>query len=290
MRGFTLDPGRAAELHEEAGRPPPAEGGQLFVKENVATSLGSPVHCVLRLIGPAAAGEEGTASAAAAALALDESEIFEYGGHARYGTGPDFDRNYTIRVHWDQVPGHQRGDHTGDQDMTSDEFMRAFRVGDNRRGIATFERMREAGQLTFIAHPEGNLGINLAPVTHPDTLGNHLIGLATAGQPLRLSPAVSDDHYRLWLFNGCVTREYMNALRSSGNTQTSTRQLDVTTNVVPPYVITLAEGMLAYLDGVLAQEGARALVDRMENAHPLSDDRYGSDGFQDNGPGLRQAP
>ena len=64
---------------------------------------------MLRLIGPAAPGEDGTASAAAAALALDESEVFEYGGHARYGTGPDFDRNYTIRVHWDQVPGHQRG-------------------------------------------------------------------------------------------------------------------------------------------------------------------------------------
>ena len=127
-------------------------------------------------------------------------------------------------------------------------------------------------------------------MTHAGTLGNHLIGLATAGQPLSLSPAVSDDHYRLWLFNGCVTREYMNALRTSGNTQMSTRQLDVTTNVVPPYVITLAEGLLAYLDGVLAQEGARALVDRMENAHPLSDDRYGSDGFQDNGPGLRQTP
>ncbi|MDP9133412.1 MAG: peptidoglycan-binding protein, partial [Actinomycetota bacterium] len=290
VRGFTLDPDRAAELHEQAGRPPPAEGGELFVKENVATSLSSPVHCVLRLIGPAAPGADGTASATAAALALDESEIFEYGGHARYGTGPDFDRNYTIRVHWDQVPSHQRGRHSGDQDMTSDEFMRAFNVGDNRRGITTFDRMREAGQLTFIAHPEGNLGINPGPVTHPDTLGNHLIGLATAGQPLRLSPAVSDDHYRLWLFNGCVTREYMNALRTSGNTQMSTRQLDVTTNVVPPYVITLAEGLLAYLDGVLAQEGARALVDRMENAHPRSDDRYGSDGFQDNGPGVRQAP
>ena len=287
VRGFTLNPDRAAELHEEAGRPPPAEGGELFVKENVATSQGSPVHCVLRLIGPAAPGEDGTAAATAAALALDESEVFEYGGHARYGTGPDFDRNYTIRVHWDQVPAAQRGSNTGDQDMSSDEFMRAFNVGDNRRGITTFDRMREAGQLTFIPHPEGNLGINPAPVTHAGTLGNHLIGLATAGQPQRLSPAVSDDHYRLWLFNGCVTREYMGALRASGNAQMSTRQLDVTTNVVPPYVITLAEGMLAYLDGVLAQEGARALVDRMENAHPVDDDRYGSDGFQDNGPGLR---
>ena len=29
--------------------------------------------------------------------------------------------------------------------MTSDEFMHAFSVGDNRRGIATFDRMREAG-------------------------------------------------------------------------------------------------------------------------------------------------
>lgn len=290
VRGFRLDPARAAELHDEAGRPPPAEGGELFVKENVATSLGSPVHCVLRLIGPAAPGADGTAEASAAALALDESEVFEYGGHARYGTGPDFDQNYTITVHWDQVPAHLRGSNSGDENMSSDRFMQAFGVGDNRRGIATFDRMREAGQLTFTPHPAGNLGINPGPVTHPDTLGNHLIGLATAGEPLRLAPAVTDDHYRLWLFNGCVTREYMNALRTSGNAQMSTRQLDVTTNVVPPYVITLAEGLLAYLDGVLAEEGARALVDRMENAHPMADDRYGSDGFQDNGPGLRRAP
>jgi len=290
VRGFTLDPTRAAELHDEAGRPPPAAGGELFVKENVATSLGQPVHVVLRLIGPAAPGEDGTASASAAALALDESEVFEYGGHARYGTGPDFDQNYTITVHWDQVPEHQRGSNTGDENMSSDRFMHAFGVGDNRRGIATFDRMRAAGQLTFTAHPEGNLGINPGPVTHPDTLGNHLIGLATKDQPLRLAPSVTDDHYRLWLFNGCVTKEYMGALRKSGNDQMSTKQLDVTTNVVPPYVITLAEGLLAYLDGVLAQEGARALVDRMENAHPMSDDRYGSDGFEDNGPGLKKAP
>ncbi len=129
VRGFTLDPTRAAELHDEAGRPPPAEGGELFVKENVATSLDQPVHCVLRLIGPAAPGEDGTASATAAALALDESEVFEYGGHARYGTGPDFDRNYTITVHWDQVPEHQRGSNTGDENMSSDRFMHAFAVG-----------------------------------------------------------------------------------------------------------------------------------------------------------------
>ena len=82
----------------------------------------------------------------------------------------------------------------------------------------------------------------------------------------------------------------MKALRDSGNEQMNKKHLDVTTNVVPPYVITLAEGMLAYLDGVLAQEGARALVERMENAHPMQDDRYGSDGFEDNGPGLQKAP
>ena len=121
----------------------------------MATSLGSPVHVVLRLIGPAAPGEDGTASATAAALALDESEVFEYGGHARYGTGPDFDRTTRSRVHWDQVPEHQRGSNTGDENMSSDRFMHAFGVGDNRRGIATFDRMREAGQLTFTAAPGG---------------------------------------------------------------------------------------------------------------------------------------
>jgi peptidoglycan hydrolase-like protein with peptidoglycan-binding domain len=284
VRGYTLDPDRAAELHEQAGRPPPAEGGELWVKENIATSLGHPVHCVLRLIGPAASGESGADSAAAAMRALDESEVFEYGGHARYGTGPDFDANYSIVVHWDVIPASRRGSHSGDETMNETQFMRAFRLGDDRRGIQVFERMRNAGEITFVAHPEGNLGINPAPVTHPNTLGNHLIGLATQGQSLRLAPSVTDDHYRLWLFNGCITREYMTVLRGSTNAQLDRRHLDVTTNIVPPYVITLAEGLLAYLDGVLAQEGARALVERMENAHPMNDDRYGSDGFEDNPP------
>jgi hypothetical protein len=210
--------------------------------------------------------------------------VFEYGGHARYGTGPDFDQNYSIVVHWDNIPAARRGRHSGDETMNETQFMHTFRLGDDRRGIAEFENMRNRNWITFVAHPEGNLGINPGPLTHPHTLGNHLIGLATQGQTLRFDPAVSDDHYRLWLFNGCITREYMSALRSSSNTQLDTRHLDVTTNIVPPYVITLAEGLLAYLDGVLAQEGARALVERMEDAHPMNDDRYGSDGFQDNPP------
>jgi peptidoglycan hydrolase-like protein with peptidoglycan-binding domain len=284
VRGFRLDPDRAAELYDAAGRPPPAEGGELWVKENVATSMGNPVHCVLRVIGPAPQGGDGSSNATAALAALNESEVFEYGGHARYGTGPDFDQNYSIVVHWDNIPASRRGSNSGDQTMNETQFMHAFRLGDDQRGIREFDRMRNAGWITFVAHPEGNLGINPAPLTHPNTLGNYLIGLATQGQPLRFDPAVSDDHYRLWLFNGCITREYMHALRSSSNAQLDTRHLDVTTNIVPPYVITLAEGLLAYLDGVLAQEGARALVERMEDAHPMNDDRYGSDGFQDNPP------
>ena len=37
--------------------------------------------------------------------AMDQGDVFEYGGHARYGTGPDFDRNYRFTVDWDKVAG-----------------------------------------------------------------------------------------------------------------------------------------------------------------------------------------
>ena len=97
---------RGARLHARShprggaarrGGAPAAGRGRRAVRQGERRHLArQPVHCVLRLIGPAAPGEDGTASATAAALALDESEVFEYGGHARYGTGPDFDRNYTI--------------------------------------------------------------------------------------------------------------------------------------------------------------------------------------------------
>jgi hypothetical protein len=58
--------------------------------------------------------------------------------------------------------------------------------------------------------------------------------------------------------------------------------MDVVTNVKAPLLKSIAEGLLAYMDGVLAQEGGQALVDRMEKASPENDDRYGTSGFEDN--------
>ena len=46
---------------------------------------------------------------------MDQSDVFEYGGHARYGTGPDFDRNYRFTVALGQAPGSGK---TGTEDHT----------------------------------------------------------------------------------------------------------------------------------------------------------------------------
>ncbi|MBC7896429.1 MAG: amidohydrolase family protein, partial [Cytophagaceae bacterium] len=96
---------KAAALRQAAGRPKSTTRGMWFVKENVGTSAGKPVHAVVRVISPEAeALGDGSQARAAALEGMEQGDVFEYGGHARYGTGPDFDRNYRFTVDWDKLP------------------------------------------------------------------------------------------------------------------------------------------------------------------------------------------
>ncbi len=278
VRGFREDPKKAAELRAAAGRPAAAGDGQWLVKEAFGMSADKPVHCVIRMVTPTGGG----AGARKAALeGMDQSDLFMYGGHARYGTGPDFDRNYDFIVHWDKLAKPPKGK-SGTETLDSvEELLKAPLgiSGSEAQKIARFEQLRKDGVVELVSESAGNIGINPAPMSHVKDFGAHLMRLAVEGQETPVESTVKESHYRLWLFNGCSTKDYVKSIQTSSkaNPKLGAGQLGmhVTDDVIPSGES--AEALLTYLDGVMAQESAAALQQRLELAGEPNP--YSSHGF-----------
>ena len=279
VRSFTEDEAAAEQLRTAAGRPH-TPGGRNYVKRDYNTSHGQPVHAALRLVEPtdesSGTGESGAASRDAAMAGMDQSDLFAYGGHARYGTGPDFDRNYHFVVHWDSFPNPPQGK-TGDEEFPDmDAFVAATRVSTQAR----FEALEAQGAVEFVPHPGGNVTINVDPQSHVRELGAYFMRRANAGQTNALDTGITESRYRLWMFNGCSTRDYVRSVRR--NPRLGTRDLDMVVTDPATYLTSYAEGILSFLDGVMSTESAAALDQRMEDATPFESNTHSSSGFEDN--------
>ena len=81
-----------------AGRSPTPTTGRFFVKENAFTYAppageSRAIHSIVRVVSNEVAGG-GAAAAAAFREGMATGDAAWYSGHGRYGTGPDFDRNF----------------------------------------------------------------------------------------------------------------------------------------------------------------------------------------------------
>jgi peptidoglycan hydrolase-like protein with peptidoglycan-binding domain len=279
VRSFTEDEAAAEQLRTDAGRPH-TPGGRNYVKRDYNTSHGQPVHAAVRLVEPSdesqGTGQSGAASRDAALAGMNESDLFSYGGHARYGTGPDFDRNYHFVVHWDAFPNPPRG-RSGDEEIPG---MDAFVEATGIRTAARFEQLEAQGAVEFVPHPGGNVTINVDPQSHVRELGAYFMRRANAGQTNALDTGITESRYRLWMFNGCSTRDYVRSVRR--NPLLGSRDLDMVVTDPATYLTSYAEGILSFLDGVMATESASALDQRMEDATPFESATHSGSGFEDN--------
>jgi hypothetical protein len=281
VRGYRLDFARAEELRKAAGRLSTNKDGDHYVKENAAMAPdGTIVNVVLRFVKPATEGQTGASGAtsrAAALAGMDESDVFLYGGHARYGTGPDFDRSYHFVVHWDKVPNRPK-DKAGVTEIvpTAKELTALLRV----YGKEQFEKLEKAGAVDFVADAGGNIAINPEPLSHVHDLGAYFMKRAVGGRKGDLADNIWTSKYRLWLFNGCTTKDYVKEIRK--DPLMTSKDLDMTVTDPAALITSFAEGILSYLDGVIAKESAAALDERMENATPFEWNTHHNEGFEDN--------
>lgn len=281
-RGFVKNEARARELLKEAGLESSGHYAALYVKEGVAEHNGKPVHAIVRLI-KAGDGSQGAANRQAAIEGMNQSDLFAYGGHGRYGNGPDFDRNFTVTVDWNGVENAPASGTVVYQDY---EELKQLLGGSDDKAIRRLQELEKSGKLTIQKFNDGNIRMN-EKLQHSYEFGAQLTERAVRGVANTLSEEIDTKRYKLWLFEACRTKDYVKPLaqEAKANPNLNSSQLDLITTEQMMYWENTGASLLALMDGVMAQENNQGLMQRLRAANPeqaLAGQTHSMHNFQDN--------
>ena len=267
-RGFSSDPGAALARLAAGKRPAPQRPGMHLLARGLARDgSGSPVDVVVTLVR---AGD-GSAGGDTASLFLEGTnrcDVAAYGGHGRYGTGPDFDYNFTADLLDEQ--GKVAASFSDYRDL--EDMLRERGRPAGRSALAEYRLLRKQGRLQIRRVNSGNLVINLRNY-HSSEFGSYLMvdQLKADSGVRRMSKQRFDKKYRLWLFNGCRTHDYFYNLRKL-NPQINAGGLDMLATRRLVYWSAIGDSMLALVDGVCARDDFRQLLARLAANNPLDDE------------------
>lgn len=266
-RGFRLDPGAALARLAAGKRPAPQRPGTHYLARGLARDGdGGAVDVVVTLVR-AGDGSGGGDVASAFLEGTNRCDVAAYGGHGRYGTGPDFDYNFTADL---------LDEHGGVVSSFSDyrdleDLLRERGEPAGRSALAEYRLLLKRGRLVIRRVNSGNLVINLRNY-HPGEFGSYLMvdQLKADSGVRRMSKQRFDRRYRLWLFNGCRTHDYFYNLRKL-NPQANAGGLDLLGTRRLIYWSAIGETMLGLLDGLCARDDYRQLLARLAEFNPVDD-------------------
>jgi len=276
-RKFTLDAAAATAMYATAGRSVAnAEFGKYFVKKNAMTykpPAGTPrtVNAVVRFVDNGD-GKSGKQAAEAFAEGMTESDVTFYGGHGRYGSGPDFDRNMTFDLlDADGKVERHVDDYEDLQDILKEEGKKS-----GRGPWGQFQWRLTRHRILVNGSNEGNIFLNAAN-QHGGEFGAkmmywNMLRSGSAGAPVQtgkqgdLAKRAEENpqhRYTLQVFNGCRTQDYVKSLR--GTPGMDKRGADIIASTRSLYWKDMAATMAAFLDSVLNQQSAEATVKAMDD-------------------------
>jgi hypothetical protein len=267
-RGFVRNDAKALELLKKAGKEVNGSYSAFYLKENIATANGQPVHSILRVI-TAGDGQAGAQTRKTALEGMNQSDVFMYGGHARFGTGPDFDSNLAVTIDWEGVPNPKgQGKVTYSDETALKELLSPS--GNDSQALDALKGLQKMGKVTIQGQNEGNLRIG-SENKHPYEFGSYLMNEALKDTSTQsLTEEISGDQYRLWLFNGCRTQDYQTPIRTMGhkNSALNSENLDLFMTNQTLWWENTAGSLMAFLDGVSAFEKTADISDRLQKANP----------------------
>jgi hypothetical protein len=276
-RGFSFDRKKAAEiLNVKAKRSLGKSAfGWFFVRENALTykppaGPSRAVHAVVRFVSSPSGGK-GKEAAGAFLEGMTQSDVALYGGHGRYGSGPDFDRNMRYELL----------DRKGAVVRKIDNYEVLHKIlrreGRRRRpkysSWSQFKWRVRRNRIRVIGSNEGNLFLN-AKNRHAREFGAKLMywNLKRAGgsKPVtgrkgKLAAAAEQNperKYRLWVFNGCRTQDYVKSIRKTPKHGAHTT--DIIASRRSLYWSDIAETLIAFLDSLLKQQSAGQIIREMD--------------------------
>lgn len=266
-RGFVADHDAALDRLVAGKRPAPQRRGDHFIGRGLARdSAGRPVDVVLTLVR-AADGSAGGEAGSAYLEGLNRCDVAAYGGHGRYGTGPDFDYNFTADLL--DASGSVVASYSEYRDL--EESLTASGREHGRSVFAEYRHLVNKRRLVIRRVNSGNLVVNLRNY-HGSEFGAHLMvdQLKTDANVRRMSKQKLDRKYRVWLFHGCRTNDYFYNLRKL-NPQANLGGLDLLGTRRVVYWSAIGASLLGLIDGVLERETFKQIVDRLAAHNPSVD-------------------
>jgi len=217
---------------------------------------------------------------------MRQSDVAYYAGHGRYGSGPDFDRNMTFEL--------LNADGTVDRPVSNYEDLEKILEAESRSHDPWKQFLWRVNhhRIKVIGFNAGNIYLNYKMMEHE--FGAKLmywnLNRVGAGAPLVTGrtgelAAPSKQQYRLLVFDGCRTKDYLTSIRKiSGYDSKSTDIIDTKRTVDSnDDVRTLA----AFLSTILKQQSAEQIIRDMD-AQNITERKTPSDvaikgeGFEDN--------
>jgi hypothetical protein len=295
---FRKDPGAtvATRLYQQAKRAiGPSLFGDYFVREK-ALGYSPPVnptgekrwiHAVVRLVH-SADGTAGGKAAAAFKEGMATSDIAYYSGHGRYGSGPDFDRDFRK---FELLDDKLKVTKTfTDYDSLKDELT-AEGAAAGRDAWQQFLWRADRKRIRVTAPNSGNLVLN--PKNEQAwKFGSKLtfwnLARKSAGSPRATgakgalaSPAGAQArNYHIYVFDGCSTKNYVKPIHATPGL--GTLQADVLGSTTSLDWGVEGKTLAAFLAGILGQLSAEETVTNMDKEQGKPPGAYQGYGLGDN--------
>lgn len=289
-RGYREDNRRATELFA-AGRRTVSGDGRFFVKENALiyrppASAPKPIHAIVRFLANPT-GTRGAETRAAFEEGMTQGDAAYYSGHGRYGSGPDFDRNFgkfTLK------------DKDGNVEQVIDDYHVLEDVLRHEGDPWTrFQWRHRHNRLTVEFSNLGNLRLNARNV-HPGEFGAKIIHWSmdqtgttaetgTGGALNTAAAAHPERKYRVLVFDGCSTQDYETSIRRTP--AFGTRSTDIIGTRRSVGFGAEAEAFMAFVDGIVGRQSAEEVIKGMnqemkDNEGGYSGAPFAGSGFGDN--------
>ncbi|HET9640553.1 MAG TPA: DUF4157 domain-containing protein [Allosphingosinicella sp.] len=270
-RGFADDKPGAIAIYKVAGQTvPKAAFGTFFVKKN-AISYSPPVNpsgkarkvdAIVRFV-TSPTGAEGKQAASVFTEGMTKSDISFYAGHARYGSGPDFDRNFTFELFDAKGKLEKRESNYGDLE----KLLKAEGKPHGRNAWEQYVWREKRGRIKMISSNAGNVVLNKTNPWPKDDFGANLMYSNVKSETLltgKTGPLAKAPprEYRLMVFWGCTTKLYEKSIRATPGMDS--KHVDMLGSTRPLLWGDEADSIGAFLDGVLGQLSAEAIERAMD--------------------------
>jgi len=280
--GFEESEAKAKVIYKRTGHAPGASAfGMYFVWKNTLkyTPPAGPerkIAVVVRLVSDTDE-KHGAEAAAAFEEGMRHSDISFYAGHGRFGSGPDFDR--ALKVTFLRADGTSRAV-IDDYEQVEGELAKDVKSKDVDVLWKRFQWLLAHNLIKVEGENKGNIYLNQTD-RHPSEFAARLMywnltrralpGTAVpsaTGKKGVLGRPAAEKGYRLWVFNGCRTQDYLASIRSTPGADPRSTDIVATRRTI--YWSDYTDTIIAFMRSVLAQQSAEQIVREMDAANVTS--------------------